>query len=535
MSPSNSDETSSSSTMTREQFVGAIDQGTTSTRFLIFNTKGEIEASHQIEFTQHYPHPSWVEHDPQEILDTVMSCIQEAVKDFEGKGHSASDIKAVGLTNQRETTVVWDKKTGKPLHNAIVWSDARTVKIVERLKKKAGSEKVQPLCGLPISTYFAAVKLVWLLEHVQEVKECRARGDLCFGTIDSWVLYNLTGGVNGGLHITDASNASRTMLCDVRTLKYDDWLVNDFFEFSGINLPKVVSSSEVYGEIPAGPLKGIPIAGVLGDQSAALVGQQCFAPGEAKNTYGTGCFLLYNTGEKPVISNNGLLTTVGYQFGPNAKPVYALEGSIAVAGSAIKWVRDQVGLIDDAAQIGELASQVEDTGGVVFVTAFSGLFAPYWRDDARGTILGLTAYTNKKHLCRATIEATCFQTKAILDAMNADSGKPLTSLKVDGGMTNGDVCMQIQSDILGIDVERPQMRESTALGSAMAAGLAVGVWQSIDDLKEVNQKGKTTFSPQNDEKDRKKRFRLWERAVDKACGWMDEDEADEEDSGAAKL
>lgn len=460
-----------------------------------------------------------------------MTCIAKGVSQFTKKGFRADQIKAVGLTNQRETTVVWDKETGKPLYNAIVWSDARTVKVVEALKKRPGAEKVHETCGLPLSTYFAAVKLTWMLEHISAVQEARKAGRLCFGTIDSWVLYNLTGGAkNGGLHITDASNASRTMLCNINTLDYDDFLVKDFWKFEGIHLPKVVSSSEVYGEIPAGPLKGIPVAGILGDQSAALVGQQCFKPGEAKNTYGTGCFLLYNTGEEPVISKNGLLTTVGYKMGPDAKPVYALEGSIAVAGSAIKWTRDQLGLIEDAAEIGKLASEVKNTGGVVFVTAFSGLFAPYWRDDARGTILGITAYTTKQHIARATIEATCFQTKAILDAMDKDSGKPLKTLKVDGGMTNGDVCMQIQSDILGLTVERPKMRESTALGSAIAAGLAVGLWKGIDDLKNVNTAGKTEFNPQNDEADRVKRFKLWNRGVDRAVGWLTEEEEEEEDA-----
>lgn len=462
-----------------------------------------------------------------------MTCIEKGVSQFVSKGYRADQIKCVGLTNQRETTVVWDKTTGKPLYNAIVWSDARTVKTVEKLKAKEGADRVHPTCGLPLSTYFAAVKLTWLLEHVDAVKKCREDGNLCFGTIDSWVLYNLTGGVNGGLHITDATNASRTMLCNIATLQYDDWLVNEFWGFKGINFPKVLSSSEVYGEIPAGPLKGIPVAGILGDQSAALVGQLCFQPGEAKNTYGTGCFLLYNTGEEPVISKNGLLTTVGYQLGPKSKPIYALEGSIAVAGSAIKWTRDQLGLIQEANEIGVLASQVKNTGGVVFVTAFSGLFAPYWRDDARGTILGLTAYTTKQHVARATIEATCFQTKAILEAMDKDSGKPLSTLKVDGGMTNSDVCMQIQSDILGISVERPEMRESTALGSAIAAGLAIGIWKSIDDLKDVNQAGKSEFKPLNDDADRTKRFKLWNRAVERSVGWLTEEDDESMEAGKA--
>ena len=465
-----------------------------------------------------------VEHDPDEIMQSIFDCIEKGVAQFTEKGYKADQIKAVGLTNQRETTVVWDKTTGKSLHNAIVWSDTRTIKTVEKLNRLDGADKVHEICGLPLSTYFAAVKLTWLLEHVDAVKQAREAGNLCFGTIDSWVLYNLTGAQNGGVHLTDASNASRTMLCNIKTLDYDDFLVKEFWKFEGIHLPKVVSSSEIYCEIPAGPLKGIPVSGILGDQSAALVGQQCFKPGEAKNTYGTGCFLLYNTGEEPVISKNGLLTTVGYKMGPKAKPIYALEGSIAVAGSAIKWTRDQLGLIDDAAEIGKLAAEVKDTGGVVFVTAFSGLFAPYWRDDARGSILGITAYTTKQHIARATIEATCFQTKAILDAMNKDSGKPLASLRVDGGMTNGDVCMQIQADILGLTVERPTMRESTALGSAIAAGIAVGIWKGIDDLKDVNTAGMSEFKPENDEADRVSRFKLWNKGVERAVGWLDVEE-----------
>jgi len=499
------------------EYIGAIDQGTTSTRFLIFDKAGVPVASHQMEFTQIYPKPGWMEHDPIEIFDTVKTCISKACEQFQKSGREISLIKAVGITNQRETTVVWNTKTGKPLHNAIVWSDARTTHTVATLKVKPGADQIQEKCGLPISTYFAAVKLRWLLDNVKEVQAAADEGILAFGTIDSWLLYNLTGGPNGGLHITDSTNGSRTMLLNIKTLEYDQSLIK-FFGVEKVKLPTVVSSSEIYGRLPDGVLKGVPIAGCLGDQSAALVGHCAFKPGVAKNTYGTGCFLLYNTGEHPVISKNGLLTTVAYRF-KGQKPVYALEGSIAVAGSAVKWLRDGLGLIKEAEETCELAAKVEDSAGVVFVTAFSGLFAPYWKDDARGTIVGITQYTKKEHIVRATLEATCFQTKAILDAMNKDSGKPLAELKVDGGMTNNDVCMQLQSDILGIEVDRPQMREVTALGSAIAAGFAVGVWKSFDELKEINTEGRTRFKPSITEEARTSRFKLWERAVERAVGW----------------
>lgn len=504
------------------EYVGALDQGTTSTRFILFDKKGQIVASHQVEFTQIYPNPGWVEHDPDELVESALTCLHEVGKKLKDMGIRMSQVKAIGITNQRETTIVWDRTTGTALHNAIVWSDARTSETVKKLKaKKPFADKVQETCGLPISTYFAGVKLRWLLDNRPEVKEVYDRGDLAFGTVDSWLLWNLLGGLNGGRHITDATNASRSMLMNIRTLKYDKDLI-EFFGFEKLHLPEIVSSSEIYGRIGTGLFSGIPIAGCLGDQSAALVGQLGFEAGEAKNTYGTGCFLLYNTGNEPVISKNGLLTTIGYQM-KDQPPFYALEGSIAVAGSAIKWLRDNIMLIDSSEEIGEFASRVDDNAGVVFVTALSGLFAPYWRDDARGTIVGLTQFTKKEHLCRAAIEATCFQSKAILDAMEKDSGTPFKRLKVDGGMTNSDCAMQIQADILGLEVVRPKMRETTALGAAIAAGFAVGVWKDKDELKTINQDGITVFNGTYSEERKSKEFRLWNRAVERAVGWIESD------------
>ncbi|MDN6712755.1 MAG: glycerol kinase GlpK, partial [Lacticaseibacillus paracasei] len=484
-----------------EGYVGALDAGTTSTRFILFDTKGKIVAIHQTEFTQIYSQPGWVEHDPDELVETALECMSVVRKKLKVLGIHPIEVKAIGVTNQRETTCVWDKETGEPLSNAIVWSDARTTDTVAKLKAKPGADKIQGLCGLPISTYFAGVKLRWLLDNNKDVKAAYDKGNLCFGTVDSWLLWNLTGGLNGGRHITDATNASRSMFMNIRTLKYDPELLK-FFGVEKAILPEIVSSSEVYARLGSGPFSGVPLSGCLGDQSAALVGQLGFRPGEAKNTYGTGCFLLYNTGEEPIISKNGLLTTIGFKFGKEGKPFYALEGSISVAGSAIKWLRDNIGLIASSEEIGELAAKVDDNAGVVFVTALSGLFAPYWRDDARGTILGLTQFTKKEHICRATLEAVCFQSKAILDAMEKDSGTPFKTLKVDGGITNSDVAMQIQADLLGISVERPEMRETTALGAAIAAGFAVGVWKSFDELLEINKENKSIFEPQYTEERR---------------------------------
>ncbi|KAI7856970.1 hypothetical protein BDC45DRAFT_544467 [Circinella umbellata] len=473
--------------MTR--LVGAIDQGTTSTRFVIFDELGSIVTYHQMEFEQHYPHPG--------------------------------DIVSVGITNQRETTIAWDSVTGEPLYPAIVWSDGRTAHTVKQLAEtsKLGVNALQGICGLPLTTYFSGVKLRWMLDHVPAVKNAMDQGRLRFSTVDTWLIYHLTGGKE---FVTDVTNASRTMLMDIHTMKWSEEAIN-FFKFQGLQLARIVSSSEVYGTIANGILEGVPIAGCLGDQQAALVGQKCFNVGEAKNTYGTGCFMLFNIGSEPVLSKNGLLTTIAYQLG-NEKPVYALEGSVAVAGSSIQWLRDNMGIISEAKEINDLASQVEDTSGVYFVTAFTGLFAPYWRDDARGTICGITQYTNRNHIARATLEAACYQSKAILDAMNQESGKPLKSLKVDGGMSNSDLAMQIQSDILGIQVDRPAMRETTALGSAIAAGLAVGVWKDVHDMDKVNTENRSLFISKITQEKREKLYDGWKEAVKRSFGWAKNEE-----------
>jgi glycerol kinase len=472
---------------------------------------------------------SWHEHDPQELLSSVETCIEQAVKAFEAKGHKKSDIKAVGLTNQRETTVVWDSETGEPLFNAIAWPDTRTQSLVRELKKREGAEKLQDICGLPISTYPSAVKLMWLMRNVDKVKQAYEAGRLAFGTPDTWLLYKLTGGKGQGVFVSDSTNASRTMFMDLKTLDYDESVLAFYgIDRKKIQLPKIVPSSSktAYGSFVSGVLSGVPITGCLGDQSAALVGQQGFSEGSAKNTYGTGCFLLYNVGTSPVISKNGLLGTIGYDFREfeNTKPVYALEGSIAVAGSAVKFLTNNLGLATTSEGITELAGTVSNNGGCVFVTAFSGLFAPYWIDDAKGTIFGVTQYTQKGHIARATLEATCFQTKAILDAMEKDSGKTLAELAVDGGMSNSDLCMQTQANIIDIPVDRPAMRETTALGAAMAAGLAVGVWKSFDELKKLNREGRTLFKPNVSKKQSEGMYKVWTKAVEMCKGWVDEEE-----------
>ncbi|KJZ72062.1 hypothetical protein HIM_08517 [Hirsutella minnesotensis 3608] len=502
-------------------FVGAIDQGTTSTRFLIFNTSGEVVALHQIEFKQIYPNPGWHEHDPEELISSVRACIDEAVAKFETQGHSREQIVSVGITNQRETTVVWDSRTGKALHNAIVWTDTRAQDLVRRLKARIGSGELTQRCGLPLSTYPSVSKLLWLLENVPAVKDAYEQGNLAFGTVDAWLVYKLNGGPARNVFVSDPSNASRTMFMNLHTLDYDDELIDWFrLDRKKLHLPKIVRSScpESYGSLADTALKGTKITGCLGDQSAALVGQKGFTPGLAKNTYGTGCFLLYNVGAKPVISSHGLLSTVAFDFG-KGKTMYALEGSIAVAGSSVKFLVDNFGFIESSSKLSALAETVEDNGGCTFVTAFSGLFAPYWIDDARGTIFGITAYTQRGHIARATLEATCFQTKAILDSMEKDSGHALTELAVDGGMCNADLIMQTQSDLIGIPVTRPGMRETTALGAAIAAGLAVGVWNSFDDLKEVNNEGRTIFRPSISTETASKRFERWEKAVQMSRGW----------------
>ncbi|KAK5662006.1 hypothetical protein OQA88_10117 [Cercophora sp. LCS_1] len=516
-------------------FVGSIDQGTTSSRFLIFNGEGDPVAMHQIEFENLYPKSGWHEHDPLELLSSVQDCMTHALRKFTEMGYSRCDIRSIGITNQRETTVVWDSVTGEPLYNAIVWPDTRTKPLVRDLKAKSGADTLMDRCGLPLSTYPSSVKLLWLIQNVETVAQAYEEGRLAFGTVDSWLIYRLNGGASAQnpIHVTDSTNASRTMFMNLRTLQYDDKLL-DFFgiDRTKVQLPKIVPSSdpECFGKIASGALAGVPIAGCLGDQSSALVGQCGFSPGQAKNTYGTGCFLLYNVGNEPVISKYGLLATVAYDFGGGRKPAYALEGSIAVAGAGIKFLMNNFGFIQESSQISELAESVEDNGGVVFVTAFSGLFAPYWIDDAKGTLFGITQHTKKGHIARATLEATCYQTKAILDAMEKDSQHKLESLAVDGGLSNSDLCMQTQADISGIPVDRPAMRETTALGAAIAAGLATGVWKELNDLKEVNRAGRKVFTPQMDKDKVDRLFRKWEQAVEMSRGWLrDADDHEEDD------
>ncbi|KAF7721023.1 Glycerol kinase [Apophysomyces ossiformis] len=499
-------------------YIGAIDQGTTSARFLIFEETGRLVTQHQVKVEQIYPRAGWIEHDPYDLLDSVIRCADEAIRKFGLMGYDPSNIKAVGVTNQRETVLAWNRKTGEPLYNAIGWADTRTDKLAKQFAERQDADIVQPLSGLPIHNYFSALKMVWLIRRVQAVKEAIEKDRALFGTVDSWLIWNLTGGAEGGRHITDVTNASRTMLMNVKTLQWEPELLK-FFGIPDHVLPTIVSSSEHYGNVRWGPLEGIPIMGCLGDQHAALVGQKCFQPGEAKNTYGTGAFLLLNVGSEPVFSKNGSLTTVAYQLGRDGPMAYALEGSIGAAGAAIQWLRDNMGIINKPEDIDALASQVKDTGGVVFVTAFSGLFAPYWRDDARGTLVGLTQYTNKRHIARATLEATCLSTRVILDAMKKDSNLSLKVLKADGGMSKSDVCMQMQADVLSIPVVRPAMRETTCLGAAFAAGLAAGVWKDMDDLRNIRAEDEQIFNSKLNEHEQAEKLQIWEAAIQRSCGW----------------
>ncbi|RCH98581.1 hypothetical protein CU097_014653 [Rhizopus azygosporus] len=500
----------------KREFIGAVDQGTTSSRFLIFDNDGKLITFHQLELPQTQPQPGWIEHDPLDILDTVVKCIDQTIHRFELMGYDVKDIKGIGVTNQRETAVAWNKKTGEPIRNTIVWSDMRTDDIVRTLKERPDSKIVKELSGLDITSYFTAVKYKWMLENDEEVKKAVKEGVACFGTVDSWLIFKLTGGT---AHVTDVTNASRTLLMNLKTLSWDPRLL-EFFDVPENLLPKLCSSSEIYGEMKEGPLKGIPIVGCLGDQQAALLGQKCFDRGEAKCTFGTGAFMLFNTGKEPVVSTHGLITTVAFQLGKDA--YYALEGSMAVAGSSLRWLRDNLRLINSMEEVSELAEHVPDTGGVYFVTAFSGLFAPYWRDDARGTMIGLTTYTTKYHLARATLESMSFQSRAILESMNQDAGVPLKVLKVDGGVSNSNVAMQIQADLLGIQVERPAMRETTALGAAIAAGLAVGVWKSVHDLDNVNVDNVSRFEPHLAQDQREERYKVWKKAVETSLHWKDD-------------
>ncbi|OCF33467.1 glycerol kinase [Kwoniella heveanensis CBS 569] len=591
------------------QFIGSLDCGTTSTRFIIFDKRAKIIAEHQTEFEQILPHAGWHEHDPEALVEAMTECINKAVEKLEWMGWSRKSIKGIGITNQRETTVAWSRSTGKPLCNAIVWDDSRTLGVVREYekkldeegmdiddeeedlkgvpeeveigtggedaafgekgeivedgegvtekvgkameglglagrgkpngtahhKKRKGKEGMVDVTGIPLSTYFSAIKLRWMLDHQRPVHEAHEADDLMFGTVDTWLVYNLTGRENGGLHIMDVTNASRTLLISLKTLQWHPPLLR-FFGIRPSVLPKIVSSSEVYGTISESihtPLTGVPIAGIVGDQQAALVGNKCLKKGEAKCTYGTGAFVLFNTGEECVRSEYGLISTVAFQAGPDAKPVYALEGSIAVAGSAIKWLRDQINLIEESSDMDILAGSVADTGGVYFVTAFSGLLAPYWDRDASGTIIGLTSYTTSAHIARATLEAVCFQTRAVLDVIEKESETKLETLKVDGGVTNSDLAMQLQANIGGFNVARPAMRESTALGSALLAAHALKLfgWDLTkpETLADVNTAGVHIFEPELDEKDRRKAVRGWEKAVNRAKKWHEEGDEEEEE------
>jgi glycerol kinase len=495
------------------KYVGAVDQGTTSTRFMIFDHEGGVVSVHQLEHEQIYPQAGWVEHNPMEILARTNEVMAGALKKA---GLTAGDLAAIGVTNQRETTMVWNKNTGKPYFNAIVWQDTRTDKICNELAKDGGQDRFRAKVGLPLATYFSGPKIKWILDNVEGVRSAAERGDAIFGNMDTWVIWNITGGVNGGAHVTDVSNASRTMLMNLETLDWDD----EILAIMGIPkqmLPEIRPSSDpkVYGY-----WQGVPVCGDLGDQQAALVGQTCYAPGEAKNTYGTGCFMLINTGTEIVPSNSGLLTTLGYKMG-DAPAVYCLEGSIAITGALVQWLRDNMDFFDFSKHIEDYAKQVPDSGGIYFVPAFSGLFAPYWQSDARGVIVGLTRYINKFHMCRAALDATAYQTREVLDAMEKDSGVTLKALKVDGGMVYNDTLMQFQSDILGVPVVRPVVAETTALGAAYAAGLAMGYWNNLEDLRQNWQIDKT-YEPKMDEETRATLYKGWLKAVQRSMHWLED-------------
>ncbi len=488
------------------RFVAAIDQGTTSTRCMIFDRSGQVIAFDQREHQQIYPQPGWVEHDPEEIWQRTRAVVRAALHN---SGLTARDLVAVGVTNQRETTVVWNRHTGQAVCNALVWQDTRTGPLVEELARGGGQDRFRARTGLPLATYFSGPRIAWILDHVAGARAAAEAGDLIFGTIDTFLTWWLTGGPRGGVHVTDVTNASRTMLMNLATLEWDEEILG-LVGVPRAMLPQIMPSSTIYG-YATDLLEGVPVAGLLGDQQAAMVGQTCYTPGEAKNTYGTGSFLLLNTGTTPVASRHGLLTTVCYQFG-DAPAVYALEGSIAITGALVQWLRDNLGLITSAAEVEALASLVEDTGGIYFVPAFSGLFAPYWRSDARGVIVGLTRYVNKSHLARAALEATAYQVRDVVDAMEQDSGVRLSALKVDGGMVANNLLMQFQSDILNVPVVRPTVSETTALGAAYAAGLAVGFWQHLDELR-ANWSVDRTWHPHMDATRRERLYQGWKQAV----------------------
>ena len=496
------------------KYVGALDQGTTSTRFMIFDHNGREIALHQKEHEQIYPKPGWVEHDPIEIAQRSDEVIREALYKA---SLSKDDLAAIGITNQRETTVVWEAHTGKPVYNAIVWQDTRTDTFCNELAANGGQDRFRAKTGLPIATYFSGPKIRWILDNVEGVRRRAENGEVLFGNIDAWCIWNLTGGPEGGLHVTDVTNASRTMMMNLETLDWDA----DILDTLGVPramLPEIRASSEIYGECDA-PAAGIPVAAALGDQQAALFGQTCFAVGEAKNTYGTGCFLLLNTGTKPVQSRSGLLTTMAYKIG-NAPAVYCLEGAIAITGALVQWLRDNLGMIKTSSEVEELAASVADNGGCYFVPAFSGLFAPHWRSDARGVIAGLTRYVTKGHIARAALEATAWQTREVADAMDADSGVKLTSLKVDGGMVYNELLMQFQADVLGVPVIRPMVAETTALGAAYAAGLAVGFWNEVEDLRANWGKDKQ-WEPSMPQPQVDAEYRQWKKAVSRTLDWVE--------------
>jgi glycerol kinase len=498
-----------------KSYIGAIDQGTTSTRFMVFDHAARIVAVAQKEHEQIFPKPGWVEHDALEILRRTQQVIGEAL---EQRGLRPADLAAIGITNQRETTVVWERSTGKPIANAIVWQDTRVGEDVARFAHSGGQDRFRAQTGLPLSTYFSSLKLRWILQNVPGAKKKAAAGELLFGNIDTFLVWNLTGGPQRGVHVTDVTNASRTQLFNLKTLDWDAGLLAAF-EIPRAMLPEVRSSSEVYGAATLPAILDVPIAGILGDQQAALVGQACFRPGEVKNTYGTGCFLLMNTGERPVPSKFGLLTTVAYKFG-NEPARYALEGSVAITGALVQWLRDNLGIIRNSADIESLARTVNDNGGVYFVPAFSGLYAPYWKENARGVIAGLTRYANKGHLARAVLEATAFQTREVVEAMEKDSQIVLTSLRVDGGMVPNDLLMQFQADILNREVVRPVIQETTALGAAYAAGLAVKFFGGLDELR-ANWAVDQVWKPQLAESQREVLYRQWRKAVTRSFDWVE--------------
>ena len=498
-----------------KQYIGAIDQGTTSTRFIVFDRAGEIISCAQEEHEQIYPEPGWVEHDAEEIWLRTQKVIAAAM---DAGGLRASDLAAIGITNQRETTIAWNRKSGKPICNAIVWQDTRVAKSVAEFAASGGQDRYRAKTGLPLATYFSGLKIRWILNKVANAREQAESGELLCGTVDSFLIWNLTGGPQGGAHITDVTNASRTQLMNLATLQWDDEILNDFAIPKQI-LPRIVSSSEVYGQTTLPAIKDVCLAGALGDQQAALVGQACFKPGEAKNTYGTGCFMLMNTGQKPVLSKFGLLTTVAYKRG-DAPAHYALEGSIAITGALVQWLRDNFGLIANSADVETLARTVEDNGGIYFVPAFSGLYAPYWKDSARGVITGLTRYVNKGHLARAVLEATAFQVREVAEAMAKDSNINLDFLRVDGGMVTNELLMQFQADVLAIPVVRPRVKETTALGAAYAAGLATGFYESTDELA-ANWGVDRRWNPAMDEKTRERLYHFWKKAVTRSFDWLE--------------